>query len=75
MKTPEIPNLPAEALREIADRVAQEAGYRVRVPVTVLLDRSAMLVTFRASDGLSFPGSVSAHDVARVLASAKGGVA
>lgn len=64
---PVIPNLSPVELRELADKVAREDGYQVRSFPTVLLDRSAMLVTFLAPDGVAFPGSVPAARCAKFL--------
>lgn len=66
-KLPIIPDLPAVQLRDLANKVAREDGYRVRALPTVVPDRSALMVTFMASDGLTFPGFVPATRLIKFL--------
>ena len=67
-RLPIIPHtlLPHE-LRDLADRVAREDGYRVRSIPSVNRERTALLVVFTAPDGLTFSGSVSSHRLTKYL--------
>lgn len=66
-KLPTIPDLPAIQLRDLANMVAVEDGYQVKALPTVVSDRSALQVTFLASDGLAFPGFVPAVRLMKFL--------
>lgn len=66
-RNPTIPDLPPLQLRDLANRAAREDGYSVKSIPSVNSDRTALIVVFTAADGMTFPGSISAHACAKHL--------